>query len=105
MVMNMATLAFKDKKESEKGSGPSKLVGGENWGKEENSGRRWRDSKCLGQETRETNESATKNDFGEQATQWGGEVIFLSESEKGHFELRNVVREGKESQQECQEGR
>lgn len=45
-----------------------------------------------------------KNDFGEKATRWGGEVIFLSESEKGHFELRKVVGEGKESQQECQEG-
>lgn len=73
--MNMAKLARKDKQGSEKGSGPSKLVAGE---RKRTLGEGGGTLKCLGQETRETNESATKNDF-------GGEVIFLSESEKGHF--------------------
>lgn len=60
MIPNTVKLAFEDKKENKKGSGTLKLVAGERWRKKEGFWLEWRDSKCLGQETREGNKIATR---------------------------------------------
>lgn len=67
MILNTVKLVFKDKTGNKKGCGTLKLVAGERWRKKEDFWLGWRDSKCLGQETREGNKIATQTIHGGRA--------------------------------------